>query len=88
VTSIGDRAFYKCTSLTSVTILNNVTSIGGWAFADCSNLTSVTIPASVTSIGKNAFHYKKDGSYIPLDVTLTVERGSYAEQYCKDNNIR
>src|SRR6202453_302374 len=33
VTSIGDEAFYFCTSLTSVTILNGVTSIGYEAFA-------------------------------------------------------
>ena len=56
VTSIGDGAFYKCTSLTSVTIGNSVTSIGEEAFRGCSSLTSVTIPNSVTSIGSFAFY--------------------------------
>ena len=55
VTSIGERAFYDCSGLTSVTIPNSVTSIGGRAFEDCSGLTSVTIPNSVTSIGDRAF---------------------------------
>ena len=32
VTSIGYRAFYNCSSLTSITIPNSVTSIGYWAF--------------------------------------------------------
>ena len=32
VTSIGDRAFYWCTDLTSVTIPNSVTSIGDNVF--------------------------------------------------------
>ena len=32
VTSIGDRVFYTCTSLTSITIANSVTSIGYGAF--------------------------------------------------------
>ena len=56
VTSIGDRAFYDCSKLTSVTIPNSVTSIGSSAFQFCSKLTSVTIPNSVTSIGDGAFY--------------------------------
>ena len=55
VTSIGEGAFFECSSLTSVTIGNSVTSIGNAAFADCSGLSSVTIPNSVTSIGVAAF---------------------------------
>lgn len=55
VTSIGNGAFYGCSSLTSVTIPEGVTSIGGGAFQYCSSLTSVFIPESVTSIGDGAF---------------------------------
>ena len=51
VTNIGDRAFYDCTSVTSVTIPNGVISIGNQAFFGCTNLTSVTIPDRVTQIG-------------------------------------
>ena len=55
VTRIGNSAFEKCSSLTSVTIPNSVTSIGEGAFYCCYGLTSVTIPNSVTSIGNQAF---------------------------------
>ena len=55
VTSIGYRAFYKCPSLTSVTIPNNVTLIGVAAFGSCENLTSVIIGNSVTEIRIQAF---------------------------------
>ena len=55
ITSIGEKAFYRCSSLTSITIPNSVTSIGGLAFGGCLSLTSVTIPDSVTSIEGQAF---------------------------------
>ena len=55
VTSIGEYAFYDCTSLTSVAISEGVTSIGQYAFNNCTSLTSVIIPVSVTAINLNTF---------------------------------
>ncbi len=55
VTSIGDGAFSRCSSLTSVTIPDGVRRIGHEAFYNCSSLTSITIPDRVTYIGDRAF---------------------------------
>ena len=52
---IGNRAFDKYSSLTSINIPNSVTNIGEWAFMYCKSLTSINIPNSVTNIGKSAF---------------------------------
>jgi hypothetical protein len=57
ITAIGNRAFYKCTNLTSIVISTNVTSIGISAFAYCSNLTSIAISTNATYIGDLAFDY-------------------------------
>ena len=56
VTSIGERAFADCKSLTSIDIPDGVTSIGKGAFYSCESLTSIVIPDGVTSIGKGAFY--------------------------------
>ena len=79
VTSIGNSAVNRCTSLTSVTIPSSVTSIGDNAFFQL-RLTSITIPGSVTSIGVSAF----GGCYltsivIPSSVTSI---GGYAFYCC------
>ena len=44
VKTIGNYAFYYCSSLTSITIGSGLTSIGKYAFLDCSGLQKVIVP--------------------------------------------
>ena len=81
VVSIGQLAFCNCEALTGIIIPDGVKSIGYYAFGNCDALTSITVPESLTEIGDYAFGTAKS-------LTVTVPRGSYPEQYCKDNNIR
>ena len=81
VTSIGDRAFYGCTSLKSVIIGNSVTSIGKTAFYSCDNLTGIEIPNSVTSIGYMAFRNCTSLTSVVIGDSVT-SIGNYAFEYC------
>ena len=57
LTSIGDYAFYNCTTIESLTIPSSVQKIEGNSFIDCSSLYSVTFEndSQLTKIGVEAF---------------------------------
>ena len=55
VTTIGETAFERWTSLANVDVPDGVTNIGRSAFAVCVSLESVTLPDSLTTIGPLAF---------------------------------
>ena len=71
VTSIGDRAFYGCSSLSEIVIPSCVTSIGKGAFRGCYSLSEIVIPSSVTSIGDWAFSFCDSLSEIVIPSSVT-----------------
>ena len=104
VRSIGRKAFYNCSSLTSVCFGDNLEIIYDYAFFNCSSLTSVELPVSIKKIGANAFR----GCQALTEVTIPFgidEIGTdafaeiphltfkgypdtAAEAYAKENGIR
>lgn len=85
VTTIGERAFEKCSGLKSVTIPNTVKTIGGSAFKGCSSLISVTIPNSVDSIGSWAFQDCTNLSSVVWNANNCSLKGEYG--IFKSSNI-
>ncbi len=93
ITSIGSRAFYNCSSITSVSIPSTVTNIGEYAFYNCSSIKTAKIPEGIKTIENGAF-YKcsnlSDEIEIKEGVTLgggTVFNNSGITQLTISNNI-
>ena len=70
VTSLPNRCFNGCTSLTSVSF-PGIQTIGNYAFQDCSALTGITIPEGAT-VGEKAFQ-----NCTGLTGELTIPKGTY-----------
>lgn len=71
VTSIGDWAFYGCSSLTAITIPESVKSIGRFTFSRCSSLTSITISEGVQILGDYAFSYCSALTSVTIPSSIT-----------------
>ena len=81
VTSIGEKAFYYCELLNSITLPNSIISIGDYAFEHCTQLETINMPNSIKSIGSCAFISCKKLSSIDLGSNLSVI-GDFAFNYC------
>ena len=81
LTYIDVEAFYNI-NITSVVIPDTVSTIDEAAFISCSSLDEITIPDSVTYIGERVF------DYCDKNLIIFGKKGSVAETYAKDNNLR
>ena len=80
-TSIDDKAFEDCMSLTKVTIPSSITTIGNYSFSRCSLLTTVVLPSTITSIGRYAFSGCSSLTKIALPLSVT-SIGASAFSHC------
>ena len=90
VTAIGDKAFYDCRGLTSVTIPQSVTSIGDRAFDECIHLKTLSfgensfgenIETNIKTIGNYAFFHCNDLESVTIPQSVT-SIGREAFRFC------
>ena len=80
ISEVSISLFQNCTSLTTITLPDNVKAIRSMAFANCTSLQTVIIGPDVTEIADNAFDN---------DPNLVIYgfAGSYAQTYAHEHNI-
>ncbi|NDP21911.1 MAG: leucine-rich repeat protein [Paludibacter sp.] len=90
ITSVGDSAFYNCTSLTgNLSIPGFVSSIGNNAFESCGKLNGTLIlPNSVTSIGMSAFYQCQSLTGLTLsDSLISIGAGAFDGDWSLIGNL-
>lgn len=80
VERIESDAFANCENLTEIALPDALETISASAFCNCESLERFSIPSSVRSIGDGAF----EGC---PRLTLSVEAGSYAQQWAEENGV-
>lgn len=83
VTAIGDKAFYYCNSITSVTIDDNIKTIGKSAFAYCGALAEVILPDELDEIADEVFYMCFNLAKASLSKTNIKRIGARAFAYCE-----
>ena len=81
VKCIESQAFVSCNSLKEVTIETGVETLEERVFEGCPSLEKCYFPDTVTKIDYNVFHQCEN-------INVYVPKNSFAEQYCKENEIK
>lgn len=74
------NAFQAMDKLERVVLNSSIKDIEQASFAECSNLKQINLPSSLEYISEDAFENCPN-------IIATVDEGSYAESWCKKNNI-
>ena len=82
--TVGDYAFYYCTSLDSVIFGDKLTSLGSYVF-DHSGIRYLTLPATIQSMGSYIFRYCSDFSRLTMLAEFPPSIGSNVFSYTNDS---
>lgn len=69
--SIGEYAFFQCSSLQSVELSSDIQNIGRYAFENCSSLQAIVLPQGITRIEDGTFVNCTSLAYVDVASDLT-----------------
>ena len=79
--AIGNSSFSWCRKLKEINVPEGVVFLGNNTFYNCEGLSRLSIPGSVIFIGSAAIKSCDES------LVVTVQKDSYAMQYCSENGI-
>lgn len=80
-------AFWGCTNLTSLTLLDGITEISNSAFYNMTNLTNIKLPSTLKKIGNQAFYGCENLNFSDGLPEGLEEIGDYAFDHCSKLNV-
>ena len=87
VTTVGNNAFSRMTSLKTVSLPESIVEIGESAFSDCPLLETVNVPSGVEEINYKTFYNCR--SLKNIDISNVISIGDYAFYRCSAlENVR
>lgn len=72
VESIGEKAFFECNALSTLTLNEGTRSIGERSFSECTDLKNVKLPSSVVSLSDGCFMNDINLSTLDLGNSLEI----------------
>ena len=76
VISVGESAFYRCSSLTSVS-MPAVTSIGAYSFSECEQLVELADAGALQDVGAYAFMFDTALSAAPMPSAVSIGASAF-----------
>ncbi len=89
IVSIGEKAFFGCTALTSVDAADSrIESIADSAFANCASLVDFAFPDTVTVIGEKSFYGVSLSAFVMPDALEEIGREAFASSLLTAVNLK
>ncbi|MBP5322305.1 MAG: leucine-rich repeat domain-containing protein [Bacteroidaceae bacterium] len=88
VTSLGESAFYKCSSIKSIIVPEGITLLPSSIFHRCSSVERVEMPSTLTQLDSYALHFTDGYVDYPFDLYCAASIPPTIERYTFQSKLK